>query len=176
MVSDDVELHEHADRDEEQRNEDVAERHELRERLVAVVGFRDDETCEKRAQRERRAGRRGAEGGERADEDHRDEKELAAPRLQDLRKRTRDDGPRRENHADDDERGLAQRDEQPGHAALGLSREEGQHEHDRDHAQVLEDQDSRRQPAMRRVDLAFVRHHLEHNGRARQRDQESEEQ
>ncbi len=44
------------------------------------------------------------------------------------------------------------------------------------HAQVLEDQDRRRQAAVRRVDLALVGHHLEHDGGAGQRDQESQEQ
>jgi hypothetical protein len=152
---------------EEQRDEDVAERHQLGERLVAVIGFRDDETGEKGAERKRRPGRRGAERGERADEDHRDEKQLAAPRLENLRQRARHDGPCRDDHPDHDERGLAERDQEPGCAALRLPGEERQHEHDRHHAQVLEDQDRRRQAAVRRVDLALVGHHLEHDGGAR---------
>src|ERR1051325_6406830 len=56
VTVDRVELHEQPDRHEEQRDEDVAERHQLGERLMAVVRLRDDEAGQERAERERRAG------------------------------------------------------------------------------------------------------------------------
>src|SRR2546422_4840698 len=73
VLEDEVELDQHPDRHEEERDEDVAERQELRHGLVGVVGLRDDEAGEERPQRERRPHRLGAERGERADENDRDE-------------------------------------------------------------------------------------------------------
>src|SRR2546426_7731790 len=80
VLTQELDLHEHADRDEEQRNEHVAERQELGHRLVAVVGLRDDEARQKRAQGERRARRRGSQGREGPDQDDRDQEQLPAPR------------------------------------------------------------------------------------------------
>jgi len=76
-----VELYQHPDGDEEERDEDVAERHQLGERLVRVVGLRDHESGEKRAEGQRCPRRGGAERGERPDEDDGDQEQLAAPRL-----------------------------------------------------------------------------------------------
>src|SRR5207244_1229737 len=76
VLTQELELHEHADRDEEQRNEHVAERQELRHRLVAVVGLRDDEARQERPQGERRARRRRSQGREGPDQDDRDQEQL----------------------------------------------------------------------------------------------------
>ena len=176
MGRDGAELHQHPDGDEEQRNEDVAERHELGERLVAVIRFRNDQTREERAQGEGCPGGGGAERGEGADENDRDQEELAAARFQDRRERARHDRAGREDDADHDERRLAERQEQPHRTAGRLPGEERQHQHDRHHAEVLENEDTGRETAVRRVDLSGVRQDLQHDCGAGQRNQESEEQ
>ena len=176
VLENDVELDQHPDRHEEQRNEDVAEGQELRHRLVGVVGLRDDEAGEERPQCERSPDRLGAERGERAHENDRDEEQLAASGLQDLGEDARHDRTGRDEHSDHDECRLAEGDDEPGGAPGGASREERQREHHGHDAQVLEDQDARGEPAVGGVDVTFLGEQLQDDCGAGQRGQEAKEQ
>src|SRR5439155_18009047 len=86
---DGIELDEHADGDEKQRNEDVAEWHQLGERLIAVVGLGDNQAGQKCAEGKRCPGGSRAECRERADQNDGDQEQLAAACLENLRKRAR---------------------------------------------------------------------------------------
>jgi hypothetical protein len=176
VVPERVELHEHPDRDEEERDEDVPKRHQLGERLLTIVRFRDDEAREKCAQRERGSRRRRAERRERPDQDHRDQEQLAAAGLEDRRQDPRHDRAGRDDHAHHHQGRLPQREQQGDDSPFGLAGEERQDQHDRDDAQVLEDQHARRQASVWRIDLPVVGQHFQHDGGARERDQKSEEQ
>ena len=158
-------MHQHPHGHEKQRDEDVAERQQLRHGLMPVIGLRDHESRQERAEGERRSRRRSAERGERAHENDRDQEQLPAPRLDDLAQGAGHDGAGQHEHASHDETGF---DERPCHARA-LARTAGeirQDEHHRHDAQVLEDQHARRQATVRRVDLAFVGESLEHDGSA----------
>src|SRR6266566_1913167 len=92
--------------------------------IWAVIRFRNDQPREERAQGEGCPGGGGAERREGADENDRDQEELAAARLQDRRERARHDRAGGEDDADHDERRLAERQEQPHRTAGRLPREE----------------------------------------------------
>ena len=175
MVPQKRQVHQHADRDEEQRDEDVAEREQLRERLVAVVRFGQHEPSEKRAQRQRRAGGGGGERRQRHQQDDRDEKQLPAAGFENLPQQPRHQEAGGDDHADDDQRRLAERHRHPHRAPFRRPREKGHEQHDRHDTEVLEDQDSRRQAPVWRVDLAAVGQQLQDDRGAREGDEEPQE-
>ena len=173
MRADEVELHEHSDRDEEQRNEHIPKRQQLRQRLVTVVGLRDHQSCEKRPQCERCSGLRRAEGGEGPEQDDRDQEQLSALRLEDLGEQGRDDRAGQDGDTDHNQGRLPQGQCELGATAARSPGEKRQRQHDRDDAQILEYQHAGGEAAVWGVDLALVRESLEHEGGTRESGQAS---
>src|SRR5947209_4725826 len=110
-----------------------------------LVGLRDHESRQEGAQGERCPRRRRSQGGERPDQDDRDQEQLPTPGLEDLREGARDHGPGEHQHPDDDEHRLAEREEQRPGTAAGPSGEKREDQHHRHDAQVLEDQHAGRE-------------------------------
>src|SRR5882762_6092294 len=101
--------------------------------------------------------------------------QLPAPGLEDHREGARDYGPGQHQHADDDEHGFAEREEQRSRPAARAPREKREHEHHGHDAQILENQHAGGEPTVGRVDLALVREALEHDRGAGERDEEPQE-
>ena len=143
---------------------------------MAIVGLRDHESRQEGAQGERCPRRRRSQGGERPDQDDRDQEQLPTPGLEDLGEGARDHRPGEHQHPDDDEHRLAEREEQRPGTAAGPSGEKREHQHHRHDAQVLEDQHAGREASVGSIDLALIGESLEDDGGAGERDEEAQEQ
>ena len=96
----DARVEQHSDRDEEERVEGVAERGDVGHGLVPEVGIRDDQSRQERSDGEREPDARGRERRAEHEEQHREKKELLAPRRGDRVKDARDHESRGEEHED----------------------------------------------------------------------------
>ena len=148
-------IDEHPDRHEEQDREQVAERDDLGGGLVGDVRLRDDDPGDERAERQRQPehGARDERGEERGRDDGQQEqlaRALPRHRPQDPR---HDPGPDEVGEREE-ERRLAQGEEQrTDHVAAGQRR---QRDDERDRDQVLDDRPADRHAAVERVELAPV--------------------
>ena len=99
MRCDVAEVQQHADRDEEDAAERVAERQHIGQGLEAVVGLRDDEAREEGTERERHPERGRDVRGAEPNEDDREREDLAVAELGDTA-----ESPRHGEPPADDER------------------------------------------------------------------------
>ena len=119
LADDERRIEEHADRNEEEHREGVAQRQRLGGGLMAEVGFADRDAREERAERERDLEReRGHHrDAERHDEDRKRE-ELAVTGPRDLLEKPRDHARADRDHEDAEEGDLRERNGEPEHKVV----------------------------------------------------------
>ena len=146
-----VEIGEHAERDEEQPGEDVAQRTDLGVRLMAEFALGEDQPAEKRAERHRNAEQRADPRRADAGQEHGERKRFAASALRHQPEEDGQDQPADERYRAD-RRGRAQQHER--HAAQRrLARQDRHEQQQTDDREVLKEQDADHQAAMRCIEL-----------------------
>ena len=96
-------VEQHADRDEEQHREGVAQRQRFLGRAVAELGFAHDHAGEEGAERQRHAEEmRSSEGDAERDRKHREAEQLARAGMRDVVQDPRDDPPADDQHQRDE--------------------------------------------------------------------------
>ena len=158
-------VEQHADRGEEHPAEQGAKRHDVVERLQAVLGLGDDQTGQERADREREPRGRRRQGGPDREEPDAQREQIPVAGLDDPVQRPADHQPPAGDERD--HRREPQSEPEPEAAdpagsgvgagrALPAGAEQRDEEHERHDGQVLEQQDGDGLPAVRRVQLAAV--------------------
>ena len=114
---------------------------------------------------------RGAE----ADQDHKDDEDFGASKPDDMIKRARHEYPRREYYRRDCPEAPCRASENIRDGRAFLAAEDGNQQHHRDNAKVLKEQDADGRTAVRRVYFRAFHIGLEHDCRARKREEKAEE-
>ncbi len=160
MRADDSQVEIHPDRDKEQAQQDVAERLDVVLDLVAILGFRDQHSGEKRTERKRQSRQLGERREPEGDQQHVQHEQLR-------RTRPGDDvepGAHRPLSEDEDDaqgdRGLGGRDPEltPQVRVAGGERRHGDEE--RDDREILKEQRSHHVAAVRGIKLHALGEHL----------------
>jgi hypothetical protein len=164
----------HSDADEEEAREQIAERKNLRDQLVGILGLADEDPGEKRSQCGGQAERPRDGCRPQAEERRPDDEQLAHSAPGDDRQ-----GPGCETAGDHEGRHRGKRSEQEVLARRGAFRPSGQSGHQRDHGhhcEVLEQEDAGHHPSLRGGDLRAIDEQAEDHRRRGQSEQEAHEQ
>ena len=143
-------------------------------RLVAVLALGEHQSAEECAERHRDTEQRADPGRADAGDQHRQRKRFAAAAL-----RHQPEQHRQHEPADDGNGANRQRRFQHHHrdgAQCGLARENRYEQQQPDDREVLIQQHADHQPAVRRIELVAGRQFAQHDGGARQRDEQADEQ
>ena len=164
-------VEQHADRDEEEPEQDVAERLDVDFHLVAVLGLRDERPGHERPQRERQSGELRDVGEAERDEQHVQHEELRGllpgnevepAAHQPLAEKEQ----QRQHHC-----GLDERPGDAGGEVFDARREHREQDEERHHREVLEQQDADDLAPVRRAELVALRENLaEDRGRGHRED------
>ena len=146
-------IDEHAERDEEEARQDVAQRANLGVRLVAVLALRQDQAAEKRAERHRDAEERTGPGCPDAREEYRQRKRFAAPAAATSRKTTG-----RTNRLTTATTPIAAAPSRalPGRRRAASARQDRHEQQQNDDAKILKEHDADDQPSVGRIELVQV--------------------
>ena len=186
LAHDDHRIDQHADRDEEQHREGVAQRQRLVGGALAQLGFAHDHAGEEGAERERDVEQhRSPERAAERDREHRQPEQFARAGMGDVVQEPRDHALADDQHDRDEGRDLADGDQQRerqrrpvecgGRAALERRRKRRQHHQREDHGDVLDDQPADRDaPALGLEQPALLQGAQQHD-RARHRQRKSED-
>ena len=147
---------ERADRDEEDRHEDVAHRQQAGQRLVRVVGVADHQPGQEGAEGHREPDRLGQRGRAEPERQRHHEEELVVAGAGHAQQQRRHDLPRQVGERRQDPRRLPER-ACDGQQPAGLQRPQHRQQHGQhDHRQVLHERDADHHPAVARLQLAAV--------------------
>ncbi len=170
-----ADVDQHADRDEEDAGEDVAERRHVGEHLVAVLGLRDQEPGDEGAQGEREAERVGRPGEAQADRERAEHEQLAAARAHDEVEEPRHQEPGGDHHQHHRQERAAEAERQrAGRRRHRAAEDRGEHDHRHDQ-EVLVEEDRERHLAVRGLRLAPLVEQLQDDRGAREGDHHAEE-
>ena len=154
----------HADGDEKQSQQQIAERLDVLFHLVPVFGFRDQHTGQKSAQRKRQAGKLGGPGEAEGDQQHvQHEQFVRAPPRHDMEPAAHQLLPgeqdQRQHH-----RGLCQRQRQHRREVLRRLRQRRDQDQQRHHRQILEQQNADDLAPVRGFELHALGQEFDHDG------------
>ena len=164
MRGDDPQVEHHADGDEEQAEQDVAERLDVLLDLVAILGLRDQHAREECAQRERQARELGQRRHAQRDQQHVQHEQLGRALARDHMEPPAHRLLAEEQDQRQGDARLQQRATHRGDAAASGARERGNEDQERDDGQVLEQQDAHRVAPVRGAQLRALCQHLRHDG------------
>jgi hypothetical protein len=170
-----VDIQQHADGDEKEAREHVLEGKDLPQGLMAVFGVRDDQSRQEGAEGQGEAGGMGEPGHGQADGQRRDQKKLPAPGLGDAEEDAGDEPPREKGDEQNDADDLAAENGQGAPFGLLRSRQQRDHEHHRDHGDILEDKDAQGRVPLGRFHFGAVLEDLHDDGRAAERNEKAGE-
>ena len=176
MLGHHPEVERHPDRNEEDGQENVAEGEEVGQRLVAVIGLREDQPREEGPDRQRQPELRpGPRYGE-AEGDHAQQEDLPVAGPGHLKEDPRN-RVAREDHdrCDRGDSGQERPEPRRGGGTAGL-REDGERDHDRHDREVLEDRDPERGSPVRAVHLRPLLQDAERDHGAAQCEQRAPQQ
>jgi len=158
-----VELH--AEGDEEEGGEEVAEGDDLGQDVAVELRLGDDQASQEGAQRQRQPGRLAGEGGAEGDDDHRHREELPRAEPGDGEEDRGHHLRSQHDHRRQGETGDRQRAEQLRRQVFAGAGEEGQQGEHRHQAQVLDHAQAERRPRLRARPLAPPEQQLEGDDR-----------
>ena len=183
LAHDKCRIEQHADRNEEQHREGIAQRQRFGGGLVTQIRFADRDACEERPERERDLECEGRDHGhtKRDDEDG-EREELAMTRARDLREKPWDHARADGQHEDAEQPNFRECDEEPERqvARVGSStptedrrewRKEDEHDDDRE---VLDHHPAHRDLPVRGFEEPDIGERSDEHHRARYRDREAE--
>ena len=168
----------HADRDEEQADEQALERLDIDADLVAILGLRQHQAGEKRAKRHRQTGGLGGDRGADDHQQHRGQEHVGAARRADEAEQRTDDQSADHHDCHRGDRRLTERQgEGQSHRALGVGvagaakcRERAEDEEYRQHREILEQQDGEAGAPRRAAETAVFGQELHDDGGGGQRE------
>ena len=164
---------EHADRDEEEAVEGLSQRVDLRHDLLRVDRLGHDHAREEGAERHREPEladqQRRAEDTERGDQ----REQLRAARLDSALGEEGKDVAREQQGGRQHRPGTGHDQQRGGDAPFSRSREQRQREENRDHGEILHQQDAEHQASLRSVGLASLLEQAQHHRRRADREEEA---
>ena len=174
MRHDDTQIEHHADRDEEETEQHVPERLDVLLDLIAVFGLGDQHAGEKRSERKRQPRKLGQRGESECHEQKVQHEELGTllprddvePRPHRLLAGEKDERQRR--------RRLERGDREVAHQFAAALPQGRNHDQERNHREILEQQDAHDVAAMRRRDLHLLGEHLRDDRRRAHREHPAE--
>ena len=159
-----AQVEQHADRDEEQAEQHVAERADDGLDLVPVFGLGEQHAGEKGAERERQADAVGDPGRGQRDQQHREREQLVAPVTRDLEEQRPHEPAAGQQHEREPERRLADREPERARPEVRAAGGDGGRDREEQHErEVLEQKHAEREPAVRAVDLGLLGQLLHHD-------------
>ena len=188
LAQHDHRVEQHADRDEEQHREGIAQRQRLLRRALAQLRFAQDHAGEEGAERERDVEqRRRAEGDAERDRQHGQAEQLARAGMRDVVQDPRDHPPADHQHDRDEGRDLADRDQRAAATSAAMRRRaapaaqrcrrQRRQQHQRqDHREVLDDQPADRDAAALGLEQPALLQGAQQHHRAGDRQREAEDE
>src|SRR5581483_6741101 len=159
-------IEQHADGKKEDAAEAVAQRQQIRDHLMAVFRFRQQQSRDKSAERERDAELIGEECRREGNEQNEKREKLAASEQRDLVEQPRQSVARRAHDHGDREQRLGERTEQDHGGDRRRRAEGGDQQRHRNERQILHHEHAGRDPAVQRVGLAAIGKDSEDDGGA----------
>ena len=170
-----AEVQHHADRDEEEAEQDVAERPDRRLDLMTVLGLREHHAGEERAGRHRHAGGMRYPGRSQRHQQHGEREQFLQTAVRDLVEQRPQRVAPDDQHESDRQGTERDRCTDAGGAEIEAARRQRAGEHQERHErEVLEQQHAERDATMRAVDLRLLGQLLDDDRRGAHRDRAAE--